>query len=127
MIEKPARVNSLNVVLAFSTGTRSPQRRGFGNCSVFSSSEVSEVPKVQQAGTEGKRPSYPTTDQVLRRGGRLKNSLGSLLLFDNSAKGSYRNFSHSGKFLFALIFDGDRRRSIELPVDAEGGIVPRRR
>lgn len=89
-------LNSLDVVLVFSTGTRSPQRRGFSACSVLNSSWVSEVPKVLRAGTEDNRQGYPTRDQVFRRGARRKNSLGRLLLFDDSAsKGSRRLLGHA--------------------------------
>jgi hypothetical protein len=61
---------------------------------------------------------YSARDQVLRRGARRKNSLGRLLLFDDSAKALAANFLAFRKFLPALVFGGDRRFSIELPVDA---------
>src|ERR1039458_1828541 len=39
---------------------------------------------------------YPTRDQVLRRGARRKNSLGRLLLFDDSASDSSRRLPACG-------------------------------
>src|ERR1019366_3061809 len=60
---------------------------------------------------------YPTLDQVLRRGARRKNSLGRLLLFDDSAKALTEISRIPEIFVHADLY-GDRRRSIALPVDA---------